>query len=389
MVVDHASGELLPGISGEPPAASAVVRRIVVVGGGIAGLSCALACVRAGAKVQVLEARASASPLPAHIDVVPNLLRDLVRLGVAQACVRRGFVYSGLSVVDEHGDEGFRLPTPLLAGPQLPPAVGIAFADLLDLLEAAAVHAGAAVHRGCSVTTVDSERGRVIADDGRIWDADLVLIAAGAESPLASALLGPSRPGVLRHAWWHALLPRPPWLDRATWMAGSVGRKLLLVPTSVSRAGVAVVGTDEANGPTDGYALTGLLKSWGSFPRRVAAAMDPSAPVVLRRVTSRLRDAPWHRGAVLCVGASAHAIAPPFGQSAAQALEDAVVLGELVAEGLDRQRLLRRFTERRGERVRRLHDLTERAARWTAQPEPATDLSQLAGEIDRLVATPA
>ena len=102
-----------------------------------------------------------------------------------------------------------------------------------------------------------------------------------------------------------------------------------------------------------------------------------------------MREPPWHRGAVLCVGASAHAIAPPFGQSAAQALEDAVVLGELVAAGLDRSRLLRRFGERRGERVRCLHDLTERAALWTAQPEPETDLLRLAGEIDRLVATPA
>ncbi|CAN7749547.1 FAD-dependent oxidoreductase [Variovorax sp. LjRoot130] len=389
MVVDHASGELSLGISGGRSAAGALVRRIVVVGGGITGLTCALACARAGAHVEVIEAHASATRLPAHIDVVPNLLRDLARLGVAQACVQRGFAYSGLSVVDERGDEGFRLPTPSLAGPQLPPAVGIALADLLDLLEGAAVRSSVDVHRGCTVSRVDSESGRVIAEDGRVWEADLVLIAAGAGSPLASALLGPARPGVLRHAWWHALLPRPPWLDRSTWMAGSVGRRLLLVPISMSRAGVAVVSTEEASGPTDGYALTRQLKSWGSFPRRIAAAIDPSAPVVLHRVTSWLRDPPWHRGAVLCVGASAHVIAPPFGQSAAQDLEDAVVLGELAAAGLDRPRLLRQFTERRSERVRCLHELTERAALWTTQPEPATDLLQLAGEIDRLVATPA
>ena len=71
------------------------------------------------------------------------------------------------------------------------------------------------------------------------------------------------------------------------------------------------------------------------------------------------------------------------------AMSDAVVLGELVAAGLDRPHLLRRFSERRGERVRCLHDLTERAALWTARPEPETDLLQLAGEINRLVATPA
>ena len=389
MVVDHASGELAPPISAERSGARSAIRHVIVIGGGIAGLACALACAQAGVQVEVLESHASAPVLPAHVDVVPNLLRDLARLGVAEACVRRGFAYSGLSIVDEHGDEGFRLPMQLLAGPQLPPAVGIALADLLDLLEGVAVRSGVTVRRGCTVSAIDAERGRVVSDDGRVWVADLVVVAAGAESPLAAALLGPVPPGALSHAWWHALLPRPPWLDRSTWMAGSVGRRLLLVPIGVSRAGVAVAGAAESSGLAGGSGLTGLLKSWGSLPRRLAAAIDPSAPAVLRRVTSWLRDVPWHRGAVLCVGASAHAVAPPFGQSAAQALEDAVVLGELVAAGLERSQLLQRFTERRRERVRRLHDLTERAACWIARPEPATDLLQLAGEINQLVATPA
>jgi 2-polyprenyl-6-methoxyphenol hydroxylase-like FAD-dependent oxidoreductase len=157
----------------------------------------------------------------------------------------------------------------------------------------------------------------------------------------------------------------------------------------MTHAGLAVVTEAAPHGPVDASALRRLLDHWGTLPRRIAAALDPAAPTTLRRVASSLRDMPWHRGAVLCVGASAHAIAPPFGQSAAQALEDAVVLGELVAAGLDLPQLLQQFTQRRGARVRRLHDLTERAALWMARPEPATDLLQLAAEIDQLVANPA
>lgn len=389
MALGQAEGELTPATSAERSAARPAVRRVIVIGGGIAGLACALACAQAGVQVEVLESEPSAPVLPAHVDVVPNLLRDLARLGVARSCVQRGFAYSGLSIVDEHGVEGFRLPMPLLAGTQLPPAVGIALADLLDLLEEAAIRSGVTVRRGCTVSAIDAERGRVASDDGRAWVADLVVMAVGASSPLATALFGPVQPGALNHVWWHALLPRPPWLDRSTWMAGSVGRRLLLVPIGVTRAGVAVVAAAEPSGPADGRGLAGLLTSWGSLPRRLAAAIDPSAPAVLRRATSGLRDGPWHRGAVLCVGASAHAIAPPFGQAAAQALEDAVVLGELLAAGLERPPLLQQYTQRRRERVRRLHDLTERAALWMVRPEPATDLMQLAGEIHQLVATPA
>ena len=144
MANGHALGELAPDISSPPDAGSAAaVRRVVVVGAGIAGLACALACARAGAQVDVLEAHAVALRAPAHIDLVPNLLRELARLGVAQSCVQRGFAYDGVAVLDEHGDEAFRLPTSRLAGPQLPPAAGIAHDALIDVLCQAAAAAGA------------------------------------------------------------------------------------------------------------------------------------------------------------------------------------------------------------------------------------------------------
>jgi len=364
-------------------------RHVIVVGAGVAGLACALACARSGARVELVEARSDVGHVPAHIDLAPSLLRDLAYLGVAEACVQRGFAYSGLAVVDEHGDEAFHVPTQRLAGQQLPPAAGIALDDLLDVLATAAAQSGATIHRGWSVRAVAPDCGRVFGDNGREFVADLVVLAAGAESPLASSLFGAAQPGPLRHVWWHALLPRPAWLDRATWMAGSVGRRLSLVPVGMARAGVAVVGAVPPGDAADAGALARVLKTWGSLPRRIAAAIEPSAPTALRWVTSALREAPWHRGVVLCVGAAAHSVAPPFGQSAAQALEDAVVIGELLGGDHERAVLLRRYSERRFARAQRLHELTERAARWVAHPEPATDLLQLAREIDSLVAQPA
>jgi 2-polyprenyl-6-methoxyphenol hydroxylase-like FAD-dependent oxidoreductase len=132
-----------------------------------------------------------------------------------------------------------------------------------------------------------------------------------------------------------------------------------------------------------------LLNLWGPLPRRIAAALDPAAPTTLRRVASALREAPWCRGAVLCVGAAAHAIAPPFGQSAAQALEDAAVLGELLGCAPGREPLLQQFGQRRMARVHELNALVEQGARWLARPEPGTDLMDLGRRIDAIVTQPA
>lgn len=390
MALGHAMGELAPDNRPRADAGpAAAVRRVVVVGAGIAGLACALACARAGAQVDVLEARAGALRAPAHIDLVPNLLRELARLGVAQACVQRGFAYAGVAVLDEHGDEAFRLPTPHLAGQQLPPAAGIAHDALIDVLCEAATQAGATLHHGMPVRTVDAQQARVTVGTGRVFEADLVLLATGAESPLVSAVLDVAQPAGTQHTWWHTLLPRPAWLDRSTWMAGSVGRRLFLVPVGMKQAGLAVVTEAAPQGPVDAGALGRLLNHWGALPRRIAAALDPAAPTTLRRVASALRDAPWCRGAVLCVGAAAHAIAPPFGQSAAQALEDAVVLGELLGRAPDREQLLQQFGQRRMARVHELHALVEQGARWLARPEPGTDLMDLGRRIDAIVARPA
>jgi 2-polyprenyl-6-methoxyphenol hydroxylase-like FAD-dependent oxidoreductase len=366
------------------------VRRIVVVGAGIAGLACAVACARAGASVEVFEARSQPAETPAHLDIVPNLLRDFARLGIAEACVRRGFAYHGLAVVDERGQPGFQLETPRLAGSHLPCAVGIAYDDALDILKSHAQSAGAVFQAGRRVARVDADAGRVTSTDGGQWQADLVVLATGAHSPLVEQVFGlPRRLAESTLPSWHALLPRPEGLERSTWMAGSGGRRLLLVPIDMSRAGLAVVRGDAAGESGDGAALRAMLARWGQLPRRLAALIPPETPTTLRTAAVSVLEGPWYRGSVVCVGACAHALPPQFGQAAAQAVEDALVLGELVTAGLERAPLLERYMDRRGERAARVQVLLERAARWIAQPEPATDLVALSNELGSILAVPA
>lgn len=365
------------------------VHRVVVIGAGIAGLACALACARAGASVEVLEARTRPAVTPAHLDLVPNLLRDFARLGIAEECVRRGFAYNGLAVVNEHGDQGFEIPTPRLAGSHLPCAAGMAYDEALDVLATHAQAAGVVIHAGRRATIVDPATDRVATADGGRFEADLVVLATGADSPLAAQLFGAVPRSASAQWWWHALLPRPEGLDRTTWMAGAPGRRLLLVPVDMSRAGIAVIRTEGERAGTDGAALRQMLAGWGGLPRRLAALMSAQTPAVLRPASVALLQPPWYRGAVVGVGACVHAPPPPFGQAAAQALEDAVVLGELVGARLTRASLQEQYMARRGERARRVHSLLERAARWVAQPEPSMDLLALSRELGSILAVPA
>jgi len=65
-----------------------------VEGAGLPGLACAAAAAAAaaGSRVEVLDERPALTARPTPVNVLPNLLCDLVALGVAADCVKAGFL---------------------------------------------------------------------------------------------------------------------------------------------------------------------------------------------------------------------------------------------------------------------------------------------------------
>lgn len=367
--------------------------RACVIGAGLAGLACALAAASRGLQVQLFDDAPQARNLPAHIEVVPNMLRDLVAFGVADECVRAGFPYRGIDVIDRQGRHLHVLPTERLAGPRFPAALGIRHADLHQVLERAAVARGVALRRGVRVLAVqaDGAPARVVLAGGETVESDLVVLAAGAASELRTALFPHARAAAdLGQAWWYALLPRPVELDRPLIAFGSAGRRAVLVPVRHDLAGIALTEPMPAGEPrAHAEHLRDALASFAPRVRGLAAQFDAGTPIALRPVRTALLEPPWHRGAVLAVGDAAHAFPPHFGQAAAQAIEDARVLADLLDGRPQRGTLLAAFEHRRAERVRQVHDITTTAARWDLQPEGTADLSGLMERLARTVARPA
>lgn len=367
--------------------------RICVVGAGLAGLACALAAASRGLQVQVFDEAKRPRHASAHVEVVPNMLRDLVALGVGEECVRAGFAYRGIDVMDRQGRHLHELTTERLAGARFPAALGIRHADLHDVLERAAVGRGAIVRRSARVLAVH-ERGSEAAVElagGESSAADLVVLAAGAGSELRAACFPLARPvSELDQAWWYALLPRPVDLDRPLVAFGNAGQRAALVPVRPDLAGIALVEPQPAAcGQSPAGHLREALASFAPRLRKLAVHFGEGVPVVRRTACSGLLELPWHHGAVLAVGDCAHALPPHFGQAAAQAVEDARVLADLLADAPERPGLFAAYQLRRAERVRQVHEITTTAARWDLEPSSDTDLSQLMARLMSTVGQPA
>lgn len=368
-------------------------RKVVVVGAGAAGLACALAATSAGHRVDVYETHSQPVATPAAIQVVPSMMRGLVALGIADECVRAGFPYDGIDMVDRRGRILTREHTPSLAGLHYPPSMGIALDDLVRILEGAALHHGAHLHRASTVV-VDHVSGKLSlsGDPQGLLQADLVIVATGADSKLCQDLF-PSTLETTRYpqSWWSAKVRRDPVLMRPRYATGPERRKSLVIPLSGQFAGLTYIHTDSR--PPQGENVPAYfahaLSGFPALERGLAVQLDGLSTVEVRPVVSAILGRPWSESGAIAVGDCACTLPPQLGQGTAQAIDDAIVLGELLTQDLRPDTLAKTFGARRLARRKDVYEITTRAARWEVAPERDTDFQQLSRDLSKLVATSA
>jgi 2-polyprenyl-6-methoxyphenol hydroxylase-like FAD-dependent oxidoreductase len=316
-----------------------VSRHAVVAGGGIGGLTAAVALQRRGWDVTVLERAPALEPVGSGLGLGPNALHALDAIGLGDE-VRR------FSAVQGHG--GLRRPgggwlvrTDLgaLAARYGDPQLVALRADLVGLL-AGSLPAGV-LRTGVTVTGVDAgdagRPARVATSDGDL-DADLVVAADGIRSTIRAALFpGHQGPRYSGFATWRFVAPAlPDGASRAepaeTWGTGEVFGVLPLASGQVycyasAPAPPGVRHDDEA---------AELKRRFGRWHDPIPGLIGAISPdrVLHDDVYWLAEPLPaYHRGRVALLGDAAHAMTPHLGQGACQAIEDAVVLASAAAPG--------------------------------------------------------
>ncbi|MFF5159124.1 FAD-dependent monooxygenase [Streptomyces sp. NPDC000348] len=337
------------------------VRHAVVAGGGVGGLTAAVALSRRGWRVTVCERASALTGAGAGIVLAPNALRALEAIGLGPG------TWAGDALP---GPVGLRTPggawlsrsddgAPSARYGLSARAVHRGF--LIDAL-AAALPPGV-VRLGVSVTGVDDAGGAVVvrttAGDLR---ADVVVAADGMRSVLRGQLF-PRHPG-LRHAGeaaWRAVVPGaglPPQRAAETW---GPGERFGVVPLADGRIYVyATAVTGPAARPADHHAE--LTRRFGAWHDPIPALLDrlgrrnPDPVGILHHDIHEL--APplprFHAGRVALLGDAAHAMTPNLGQGGCQAIEDAVVVAHLLARDGDVPAALAAYTKARHRRTTRI-----------------------------------
>ena len=346
------------------------VSRALVVGGGIGGLAAAVAMRGAGIAVDLVELKPDWAVYGVGIIQPNNPLRALQRIGLGDACVGNGAPYPGWRIYDEAENLLIEAPASNDAAPHYPPYVGITRPKLQKILTDAALEAGTRARLNVTVQTVDERTShlRVGFTDGTSGDYELLVAADGVHSEARTRLFGDSaRPSFSGQSVWRYNLPRPPDMVWGEIHYGT-GTKVGLVPLSATLMYMFLVTAEPGNPRMPPETVDDLMRDrLADYVGRVGALRDlitEAAAVVYKPMETLLLPSPWYQGRQIVIGDAAHATTPHLAQGAAMAIEDAVLLGELLGSHAVLSLALEEFMRRRFRRAQYVVDSSNQIAAW-------------------------
>ena len=347
-----------------------MTRTALIVGAGIGGLSAGIALRQAGWNIRILERASSPRELGFGLGLAPNAIAALRSLGIADQIIARGFqpTRGELRRMDGTVLKRADVPPRALRRPMVMALRPVLHGSLLEAVGAGAVTPSEAVG-----FTVSGPRVTLHLANGDAVEGDLLVGADGTGS-IVRHVLHPSEPpprpcgivavrgavhGVRHHLGdLHGVYYLGPGVESAIIRASDTGIYWFL---SLARELVPAGMTD---------------------PAAILAFMSPRFDATFRAVTSATDDLRydelvdrdpipfWGKDMVTLLGDAAHPLLPHTGQGAAQAIVDAVTLGNRLKGDIDIGSALRSYERDRMSRTAKLLWQGRRTARLMRMSSP-------------------
>lgn len=364
---------------------------VLVIGGGIAGMSAAIALREAGCQVELVERDPLWRVYGAGITITGSTLRALKRLGVYEEIAAEGYVGDGIDVCSVDGRCLFQIDTKSPAFGGLPSAGGILRPALHSILSRRLLDLHPKVRLGVWPISFawEGDRARVALSDGMSGQYDLVVGADGIHSDtrkmLFSQLPAPAYAGQM---CWRLMTDRHPQVERRMFFLGGPAK---VGVNPVSRDLMYMFLLEAANTPlrrdeaSQHEVLRTLLDRYGGVLKDLRDGIGPQSSIICRPLETLLAGDTWvHRNVVL-IGDAAHATTPQLASGAGMGVEDGLVLAQEIAGGGNVQLALKRFMVRRYPRCKLVVEASLEISRLErSQSDPQAQALVLERALDEL-----
>ncbi|MBB2976156.1 2-polyprenyl-6-methoxyphenol hydroxylase-like FAD-dependent oxidoreductase [Microbacterium endophyticum] len=374
------------------------VNKVAVVGSGVAGLAASIQLAKAGVSVDLYEATAELYALGSGISLQGNALRVFDALGAWDDILAAGYAFEGLTLRAPGPDAPIvaELPDVKTGGPDYPAAMGMPRADLARILADHAVRAGVVMHFSSKVTGLEESEASVelFVNDASAGSYDLVIGADGVNSRVRELIGIDTKPEPTGMGIWRTFVSRPPEVERSELYYGGPVYIAGYTPTGEdSIYAFLVEKAQDRVGVTPEEATRIMLeesRAYGGPWNAIRADLENGARANYTWFTKHIVTAPWNRGRTVIIGDAAHSCPPTIAQGAAQGLEDAYVLTELLVnrDTID-QTLWDEFHERRIPRAQAVVEASVQLGQWQIDGDRDADAGGLIFGIAQKMAQPA
>lgn len=327
--------------------------KVLVIGGGIGGLSAGIALKQAGFEALVFERAPAIREVGAGISIWPNAVHVLDELGVGARVRALGVSVGDGQVANSQGRTLIALSMAEIEAECGAPVLMVHRAALIDALREGFGTDG--LNLGHELVGVEQRGERVLATfaNGRTAEGDVLIGADGLRSAVRARVFPAAHARYCGYSGLRAVIPRPPSVTATKEIWGR-GARFGHIPLVDGR----LYWFTSWNAP-EGEALSAdqrreralsVFRGWIPPVEELIRSTDPA--LLLHDDVRELTGLhTWVDGRIVLLGDAAHAMTPNLGQGGCSSIEDAFVLARCLAEDAAVANALDRFEKLRRARV--------------------------------------
>jgi 2-polyprenyl-6-methoxyphenol hydroxylase-like FAD-dependent oxidoreductase len=323
-----------------------------IIGGGIAGLTTAIALNQIGLRVEIFEASPTLRPLGAGLALAANAIQAFERLGIADAIIAKGRQLDAFSILDESGKTVTRTDSQSISQRYGINNFAIHRTELHQVLIEQFLDANLPIHSEKKAIRIEQgpKDVTIYFEDGSKHHTDYLLVADGIHSSVRRQLLPNTAPRYAGYTCWRGVVHKPELtLTEASETWGARGRVGIVPLTDDRIYWFACVNTSPQNHKMGLLTSRNLADHFRHYhaPIPTLLAGTPDENLLWNDIIDLKPLKRFAFGRTLLLGDAAHATTPNMGQGACQAIEDAVVLAVELAKHNLPETAFKAFEQRR------------------------------------------